>query len=359
MRKVLLDTIKGHELLARDIITDSGIVIMSAGAPVKIEYAKKLKELGYSYICVEDELSQGVNEEENIEEKIKYECQDIVRDVIERYTYQGYGELEEIKNVAENIICDIVNSPHVLYSISGIRKKNEGTYAHSLNVCAMSVLIALRMKLSKDKVRQIALGSLLHDMGYNLVKIDYQNYNYLKSSKEEQKELMKHVVYGYSSVIKENWLPVASKDIILCHHERIDGSGFPFHKKGDKIKIGSKIVAVCDAFDSLVYGFLIPKLKVHHALDYIVSQAGIKFDFEVVHCFIELIAAYPNGTVVVTDEGETGIVLRQNTKCPTRPVLRMLTDSNGRNYSNWIEKDLKTDLSTMIVDTMDTDEYIG
>lgn len=357
MRKVLLDSIKGHELLARDVISDSGIVIMTAGSPVKIEYARKLKELGFSYICVEDDLSQGVNEEENIEEKIKDECQDIVRDIIERYTYQGYGELEEIKNVAENIICDVLNSPGVLYSISGIRNKSENTYSHSLNVCAMSVLIALKLKLSREKVRQIAIGSLLHDMGYNLVNMDYQNYCYLKSTKEEQKELMKHVVYGYSSVIKESWLPVASKDIILCHHERIDGSGFPFHKKGDKIKIGSKIVAVCDTFDSLSYGFMMPKLKVHHAIDYIVSQAGIKFDFEVVHCFIELIAAYPNGTIVLTNEGEKGIVLRQNNKCPTRPVLRMLTDANGNNYTNWIERDLKTELSVMIVDTFDTAEY--
>lgn len=357
MRKVLLDAIKGHELLARDIITDSGIVIMTAGSPVKIEYAKKLIELGFSYICIEDELSQGVTVEENIEEKIKSECQDIVRDIIERYTYQGYGELEEIKNVAENIICDVVNSPGVLYSISGIRKKSENTYSHSLNVCAMSVLIALRLKLAKDKVRQIAIGSLLHDMGYNLVNIDYQNYCYLKSSKEEQKELMKHVVYGYSAVIKESWLPVSSKDIILCHHERIDGSGFPFHKKGDKIKIGSKIVAVCDTFDSLVYGFMMPKLKVHHALDYVISQAGIKFDFDVVQCFIELIAAYPNGTIVLTNEGEKGIVLKQNSKCPSRPVLRIITDAGGNDFNTWIEKDLKTELSVVIVDTIDVVEY--
>lgn len=357
MRKVLLDSIKGHELLARDIISDSGIIIMTAGSPVKIEYAKKLKELGYSYICVEDELSKGINEEENVEEKIKEECQEVVRDIIDRYTYQGYGELEEIKDVAETIICDIINSPNVLYSISGIRKKSESTYAHSLNVSAMSVLIALRMKLTKEKVRQIAIGSILHDMGYNLVKIDYQNFNYLKSSKEEQKELMKHVVYGYSSVIKENWLPVASKDIILCHHERNDGTGFPFHKKGDKIKIGSKIVAVCDTFDSLTYGFMMPKLKVHDALDYILSQANIKFDFEVVNCFLELVAAYPNGTIVVTNEGEKGIVLRQNSKCPTRPVLRMLADASGNRYDTWAEKDLKAELSVMITDTLDEEDY--
>ncbi|SHO54256.1 HD-GYP domain-containing protein [Anaerocolumna xylanovorans] len=357
MRKVLLDSIKGHELLARDIISDSGIIIMTAGSPVKIEYAKKLKELGYSYICVEDELSKGINEEENIEEKIKEECQEVVRDIIDRYTYQGYGELEEIKNIAETIICDIINAPNVLYSISGIRKKSESTYAHSLNVSAMSVLIALRMKLTREKVRQIAIGSLLHDMGYNLVKIDYQNFNYLKSSKEEQKELMKHVVYGYSSVIKESWLPAASKDIILCHHERNDGTGFPFHKKGDKIKIGSKIVAVCDTFDSLTYGFMMPKLKVHDTLDYILSQANIKFDFEVVNCFLELVAAYPNGTIVVTNEGEKGIVLRQNSKCPTRPVLRMLTDASGNRYDTWVERDLKAELSVVIVDALDAEDY--
>ncbi len=353
MRRMLLDSIKGHELLARDILSNSGIVIMSAGSVIKKEYIRRLTELEIYDVYVEDELSTGIEDKDNIEEKIKEQCQDIVKSIIEKYSYQGYGELEHIKEVAEQIISDIIEQPEILFSISGVRRKSESTYSHSINVCALSVLLALRMKLPKVKVREIAVGSLLHDIGYNSMQFDYINRSYNDFNKLEKKELMKHVIYGYSFVIKEDWLTPASKDIILFHHERLDGSGYPFHKKGDKIKLGSKIVAVCDAFDSYVYGFLCAKMKVHHAIDYIVSQAGVKFDFDIVNCFIESVAAYPNGTLVITNTGEKGIVIRQNVKCPTRPVLHMISDANGKKYITWIEKDLNKELTLLIEDTID------
>jgi len=350
---MLLEAIKGHELLAKDIVSSSGIVIMSAGSVIKKEYVSKLAELDIYSVYVEDELSEGIEDNDNIEEKIKEQCQEIVKNIIEKYSYQGYGNLEKIRSVAEQIIGDIIQQPEVLFNISGIRKKSESTYSHSINVCALSVLLALKKKLPKAKVKEIAVGSLLHDIGYNSIEFDYLNRKYNEFSKAEQKELKKHVVYGYSNVIKEDWLSPVAKDIILCHHERIDGSGYPFHKKGDRIKIGSKIVAICDTFDRLVYGFLCPRLKVHHAIDYIVSQAGIKFDFDIVTCFIESVAAYPNGTVVITNTGEKGIVIRQNFKCPTRPVLHMISDAAGNKYENWVEKDLKKELTTIIEDTIE------
>lgn len=352
MRRILLDSIKGNELLAKDIISESGNIIMTTGSVVKKEYLSKLISLGISDIYIEDEFSEGIDFADNIEEVIKEQCQGIVKEIIDKYSYQGYGELEEIRDVAEEIIDDIVKQKEVMFCISGIRRKSESTYSHSINVCALSVLLSLRMKLSKSKVRDIAIGSLLHDIGYNSITFDYLSKEYEMHTKAEKKELMKHVIHGYSLVVKEDWLTPSAKDIILCHHERENGSGYPFHKTGDKIKIGSKIVAVCDVFDSLVYGFLSPKMKVHDAINYIISQAGIKFDFKVVNCFMESVAAYPNGTAVLTNAGEIGIVLRQNTKCPTRPVLRIIQDEKGNKIKSWVERDLKTELTLFITDTV-------
>lgn len=352
MRRILIDSIKGNELLAKDIISESGNVIMATGSVVKKEYLNRLISLGISDIYIEDEFSMGIDYADNIEEVIKEQCQSIVKEIIEKYSYQGYGELEEIRDVAEEIIDDILKQKEIMFSISGIRRKSESTYSHSINVCALSVLLSLRMKLSMSKVRDIAIGSLLHDIGYNSMTFDYLSKEYDMFTKVEKKELMKHVIYGYTSVVKEDWLTPTAKDIILSHHERENGTGYPFHKQGDKIKIGSKIVAVCDVFDSMVYGFLLPKMKVHDSINYIISQAGIKFDFKVVNYFMESVAAYPNGTAVLTNGGEIGIVLRQNQKCPTRPVLRIVQDKKGNKIKSWVEKDLKFELTLFITDTV-------
>ena len=94
------------------------------------------------------------------------------------------------------------------------------------------------------------------------------------------------------------------------------------------------------------------KMKVHDAIDYIVSQAGVKFDFNVIKAFVDSVAAYPTGALVITNQEEVGIVLRQNPKCPTRPVIRIIKNKDGDKPEEWIEKDLTKELTLFITDTI-------
>lgn len=354
MRKVSIKALKGNEKLAMDVYSESGIILMSKGIIVKKEYISRLKELSIDYLYVEDDLSKGIKVDKILEIQIKKQCEATVKDILERFTYSAASELETLTGVAEEIILDILEEPEVMFNISGVRKKSENTYAHCVNVCTLSVLVAIKMKLPPNKVREIAIGSLLHDIGYNYIANDYSDVDMTMLSPDQVREIKKHVIYGYSAVEKEAWLSSVSKDIILTHHERIDGSGYPFHLNDERIKLGSKIVAVCDEFDSKVYGFYTNKMKVHETIEYIMSLSGLRYDFSVVRTFYDSVAAYPNGTTVVTNQGETGIVLRQNKKCPTRPIIRIVIDKNGNNCNEWIEKDLTKDLTLFIDDTIET-----
>lgn len=352
MRVISIDSVKGNELLAKDILNNNNSILMTAGTVVKREYVKRLRDLDIEFIYVDDEFAQGVNLTESLELQIKEQCQEAVRNILLKYSYHNDQELDEIRNIADEIIYDIMNEPEVMYNLSSIRNKNESTYSHSLNVCALSVILALKLKLPKTKVKDIAIGCLLHDIGFTYISMDYSNLRAEECSEKELKEIKKHIIYGYSAVEKVDWLSAISKDIIISHHERMDGSGYPFRLKADKIKIGSKIAAVCDEFDSRVYGNLTAKMKVHDAIDYIVSQAGVKFDFNVVKAFVASVAAYPTGALVITNQDEIGIVLRQNTKCPTRPVIRIIKNKEGVKQGEWIEKDLTKELTLFITDTI-------
>lgn len=352
MRIISVDSVKGNEVLAKDILNESSSILMKAGTVMKKEYIKRLKELNIDFIYVEDDIAQGVNLTQSLELQIKEQCQETVREILTKYTYHTEKELEEIITVADEIIYDIMQEPEVIYNLSSIRSKSDSTYSHSLNVCALAVILALKMKLSIKKTREIAIGCLLHDIGFTYITMDYGDLILEECSDRIQKEIKKHVIYGYSAVEKLKWLTSASKDIILSHHERLDGSGYPFRLTEKKIKTGSKIAAVCDEFDSRVYGNLMKKMKVHDAIDYIVSQAGIKFDLEVVRAFVASVAAYPIGALVITNQNEIGIVLRQNPKCPTRPVIRIIQDARGNRLTEWVERDLTKELTLFITDTI-------
>lgn len=352
MRIISLDAVKGSELLARDIIAGNDAVLMVAGTIVKKEYVKRLKDLQIDYIYVEDEFAQGIDLTQSLDFQIKEQCQAAVRDILIKYSYRDSSELEEIKGIADEIIQEILEEPQIIYNLSNIRDKSDSTFSHSLNVCALSVILAFRLKIPKTKIREIAIGCLLHDIGFTYINIDYYQIDMDSCDPKEAREIKKHVIYGYSVIEKMNWLSQTAKDIIISHHERLDGSGYPFHLKDDRIKIGSKIAAVCDEFDSKVYGNLTKRMKVHDAIDYIVSHSSIHFDYNVVKAFVDSVAAYPTGTMIITNQGEVAIVLRQNAHFPTRPVIRIVKNQEGLLPSSWIEKDLTKELTLFIVDTI-------
>ena len=81
---------------------------------------------------------------------------------------------------------------------------------------------------------------------------DFDHTDFSHISQEDKEEYKKHPVYGYTAVKTEDWLSKESKDIILSHHERIDGSGYPLHNK--ILSMETKIASLCDFFDESICG---------------------------------------------------------------------------------------------------------
>ena len=115
--------------------------------------------------------------------------------------------------------------------------------------------------------------------------------------------------------------------MILYHHERLDGSGYPL--KATDISKECHIVQICDAFDEMICGIGCKRKKVYEAVEYLKRNKDIKFDGKIVDILLEFTAVYPAGTIIKTNEGETGIVLYQNKQFPDRPVIRITKDRNG------------------------------
>lgn len=354
MRRLLVSAIKGDEVLARDVISEYDRILLPAGSKLKVEYINNLKRLGIESVYIIDEISAGVFNDKISEDSIKEECLRSVKATLERFSYNADTEENDIKTIAEEIINDVLEEEEVVYCLAGVRQRGESMYSHAINVAVLSVLIAVHMGMTKNSVKDIAVGSLLHDIGYNGITVKIDQTNYMHYTDEEKREIKKHVIYGYNMVEKENWLSPISKNIILGHHEMINGLGYPFKVDGKHMKLAVKIVSLCNEFDALVYGRYGKPLKIHEAIEFILSQSGVRFEHSVVKAFNEIVAAYPNGTIVVTNEQDIGIVLRQNYRCPTRPVIRLLQDKEGKRYKNWVERDLIECLTLFITDTLET-----
>ena len=155
---------------------------------------------------------------------------------------------------------------------------------------------------------------------------------------KELVEYKKHPIYGYTSLKNETWISDLSKEIILHHHERLDGSGFPL--KSREIPFECKIVNICDAFDEMICGIGCRRMKVYEAIEYMKNFKNVLFDGKILNTFLGFTAVYPAGTIVLTNEGETAIVVSQNKDFQDRPVIRIMKDKEGNDIEGEVIKDL-------------------
>ena len=321
-----LDELKGNEKLARALMTWDYQIILPEGAILKKEYIEKIYELGILDVYVEDDESE-TNEIVILKSEIESSVKEKVKDILERHTYQHNQELVELSKTADNIISNILEEDHVVERVFDIRERSTDIYEHSISICSLAILTALKLGVDKDKIHDIGVGCLLHDIGLRYTTVDFVHRDVNEMSENEYIEYKKHPVYAYTSLKDEDWISELSKNIILHHHERTDGSGFPLRLK--EIPLECRIVNVCDAFDEMICGIAQKQVKVYEAIEYLKNFKSVKFDSKVVDAFLSFTAVYPAGSHVLTSQGETAVVLYQNKEFQDRPVIKIIKDKDG------------------------------
>lgn len=332
-----IEELKGNEILARAIMTWDYQIVLPEGAMIRPEYAEKLLELGILDVMIKEEEPLS-NEIVILRSEVESSVKEKVKDVLERHTYQRNEELVELSKTADNIITTILEEEQVVEKIFDIKQRSSDIYEHSISICSLAILTALKLNVDKDKIHDIGVGCLLHDIGLRYVTVDYENREMETFTDKELFEYKKHPVYGYSALQDEKWMSDTSKNILLYHHERLDGSGFPLKTKD--IPIECRIVNVCDTFDELICGIACKSSKVHEAIEYLKMFQNSKFDSNVVDAFLQFTAVYPAGTHVLTNEGEVGVVIRQNKSFQDRPVIKIIKDKAGKRIKEEVVKDL-------------------
>ena len=337
MKLLKLEDIKGQEELARAIITNNYKELLSEGTKLKKEYIPKLKELGITEVYVKDIETDPValailKDEVNIIYKQK------VQEIISKHTYHRTDDMIEIGKTADSIISNIMQEENIAEQIFDIKERSSDIYEHSISTCSLATLIALKMRLPKDVVHNISVGCLLHDLGIRYMAFDFDHTDFERLSENDKEEYRKHPIYGYTAVKDESWLSKESKDIILCHHELINGSGYPLHNS--ILAIETKIAGICDFFDESICGIGCRRMKVYEVVEYLKSSKGKLFDEKVVDMLLEFVAVYPVGSKVMTNEGEIALIIHQNKGFPERPALKIITDKNGKEPEQLLIKDL-------------------
>jgi len=239
-------------------------------------------------------------------------------------------DINGAREVVDDIVEGILRNKDALAWLTKIKNKDEYTAEHSLNVSILAATFARHLGHSEIEIKKVALGGLLHDVGK--AKIPDEILNKEGRFTDEEYEIMKrHTVLGKDLLMSVPNKDYSSIDIAFCHHERIDGRGYPRQLKARQIPYFAKVVGLADAYDAITSSRCYDNARASmEALDIIYKCKGVQFDEKLALEFIKCIGIYPPGSIVELKGGNVGIVINTNDKNKLKPKILLVLDSDKK-----------------------------
>lgn len=315
--------------MGKNLYGTNGQILIAAKTSMKETYIDKIKELGYSGVYVDDDISEDIEIKSIIDDDLRMKTVKGIKDLFiqsESSSSISPTKIENVKKMVENIVEDILENKNLMVNMIDLKVFDDYTFYHSVNVAVISIVIGVAIGFNKFELYNLGLGALLHDIGKVFIEKEILNKNG-KLDDFEYKRMKEHSYLGYE-YLKDHWdIPAASYVGVLQHHERYDGSGYPNGDQGDKINYLGRIIMVADVYDALTSDRPYRKgMLPSEAIEYIMAGGGSLYDPAIVRAFIRKIAPYPVGTSVKLSNGLMGIVVENYESFAMRPKIKILKD---------------------------------
>ncbi|MCF2856621.1 HD-GYP domain-containing protein [Pseudoalteromonas sp. SMS1] len=254
-------------------------------------------------------------------------------------------DVTEFKETASGFIDSVFRNQDALACIARIRDKDGYLLEHSLNVSILMSIFAKHLGFDRALIEELATGALLHDIGK--IKIPDEILQKPEKLTENEFAIMReHAKYSHD-IVKEAGLSSIASEIAGFHHERLNGTGYPFAKQGDELSQFVRMISIVDVYDALtaerVYKIGMTPIQAFKKL-----KAGCpdEFDEVLLNQFIHCIGMYPVGTLVKLKSHRVGIVAASNPDSPLQPVVKVFY--NAKNMFHVEVRDI--DLSDKRID---------
>ncbi|NJL59084.1 MAG: HD-GYP domain-containing protein [Desulfobacteraceae bacterium] len=231
-------------------------------------------------------------------------------------------------------MVDLMSEDEPLFlALSTIRLHDDYTYRHSLNVAILSMCLGKRIGLSRKSLERLGLCGMLHDLGKVEVPKNILN-KAGKLTDEEFEEMKKHALNSVRMIVKVNASPDRKAKLLLPpfeHHLKFDLSGYPQTTRKEPISLFGRIIAIADVYDAVTSPRIYRRFVMtpDQALGMMLKGAGKDFDPILLKVFINMMGAYPVGTLLKLDTGEFGLVAENpGNGRKSRPIV-VLLHKNG------------------------------
>ncbi len=236
------------------------------------------------------------------------------------------------QKLVEEISDSISRNAGALISLARLKTADDYTYMHSVAVCALMIALAKQLGLDEEQTRKAGIAGLRHDLGKALMPIDVLN-KPGKLTDEEFAIIKKHPEEGHKLLLASTGADEIALDVVLHHHEKTDGSGYPKGLKDSEISLFAKMGAVCDVYDAITSNRPYKNgWDPAESLRKMAEWTQGHFDPMIFQAFVKSLGIYPIGSLVKLKSGRLGIVIDQAEKSLLVPRVKVFfsTRANAR-----------------------------
>lgn len=322
------------DIVASDIVNANGVTMLAKGTVITNYIKNRLMEIGIRSINVYNSINNLRNNLNNFANNMSYEsCKRqygetmlLVRGIANDLICGKQLRYDRVINVANKMIQFANEKENVLNYLNKVRDTDGYTYGHCINVAFYSMLIATWLGLPNKNINEIIQAALLHDIGKTKISNEILNKKG-KLTEEEFNIIKKHTVLGYEILDEIEDVSPEVKNAVLLHHERTDGSGYPYGLTIDSIGLYAKIVAVADVFDAMTSDRVYKSKKTPFDAFEMFNTIGIRmFDTKVLNTFMRNISPYYIGADVVLNNGEEGKIVYIPPQDVLSPIVKVQSD---------------------------------
>lgn len=242
----------------------------------------------------------------------------VMRSVFQRARHGEAPNMEQVAPVVIEIAHSVSRNAEALLSVIRLKSKNEYTYFHSIAVCTLMIHLARHLDLDDAQVRDLGMAGLLHDIGKMGIEDDILN-KPGRLTETEWEAVRAHPEFGSKLLLDVEGVPPEAIDVCLHHHEKLDGTGYPYGKASDDISLAARLGAICDVYDALTSDR--PYKTGWAAADALGAMWNWEghFDRTLLFGLMQCLNIFPAGLLVRLRSNRLGIVL-ENGRRTTRPT---------------------------------------
>ena len=280
----------------------------------------------------DDVLSKDAKEKAK---HIYFQTMTAVAEVMESAKMGQTLRLRKPKRAIQGMVDQLLLTETNLLGLTTLRCHDEYTYNHSVNVCILSLVIGQRVGLPKDKLCDLGMAAVFHDIGKADIPLEVLN-KPADFTREEWELMQKHPLLGVKMLMQLKGLDALSARIITGafeHHLNYDLSGYPNIPDYKRQTLFGRIIAIADCYDGFTSSRVYSRVPYppDRALKLMLLRAGKAYDPLLMKLFVNSIGVYPIGTLLMLNTRELAVVIENNPD-PSKwnlPRVKIIADSGG------------------------------